>query len=179
MKSPRSILQSLILKNRGFTLVELIVVFSMVSILAGMGLVSFSSYSQKQIIVQAARDLGQTINLARNDAISFIRPSSCSSGSALQSYTVNFCYLGNPSCTSGFTNGYELRADCQPQYVYQKKLPTGVSFDGTIPNGTTLCQNVSFKTVNPQVTGVPCSINLKYFNRILLITINSGGYVSF
>jgi prepilin-type N-terminal cleavage/methylation domain-containing protein len=56
-----------ILSNKkGFTLIELIVVFTVMAILATIGTVSLVSYSRTQTLNQATSDLVQTLNTAKS-----------------------------------------------------------------------------------------------------------------
>ena len=53
-------------RQNGFTLIELIVVFTVIAILSTIGTVSFVSYSRTQTLNQATSDLVQTLNLAKS-----------------------------------------------------------------------------------------------------------------
>ena len=53
-------------RQNGFTLIELIVVFTVIAILSTIGTVSFVSYSRTQNLNQAAIDLVQNLNLAKS-----------------------------------------------------------------------------------------------------------------
>jgi prepilin-type N-terminal cleavage/methylation domain-containing protein len=57
--------RNLFYKN-GFTLIELIVVFTVIAILSTIGTVSFVSYSRQQSLSQATNDLVQTLNTAKS-----------------------------------------------------------------------------------------------------------------
>lgn len=52
--------------QKGFTLIELIVVFTVMAILSTIGVVSFVSYSRTQALNQTASDLVQTLNTAKS-----------------------------------------------------------------------------------------------------------------
>src|ERR1035437_8596669 len=53
-------------RQGGFTLIELIVVFTVIAILSTIGTASFVSYSHTQALNQAASDLVQNLNLAKS-----------------------------------------------------------------------------------------------------------------
>ena len=52
--------------KRGFTLIELVVVFTVIAILSTIGTVSLVSYSQTQALNQVTSDLVQTLNIAKS-----------------------------------------------------------------------------------------------------------------
>src|ERR1035437_7326877 len=52
--------------QQGFTLIELIVVFTVIAILSTIGTVSLVSYSRTQTLNQATSDLVQTLNTAKS-----------------------------------------------------------------------------------------------------------------
>ncbi len=167
--------------KKGFTLIELLVTFSILSVLASIGFLSFVTYSRKQIIQQSASDLKQAIDIARNNSLSVVKPAGCPANSELSSYIVSICVGGNPTCNVGGTiytgnNYYETRANCQPTQVVslQKKLPQNASFGGSSP-----CQNITFASVRPQTTGVPCAVNITLNGQTLTVSVDSQGYVSF
>ena len=160
----------------GFTILELLVAFSLIAVVTGVGFVSFVSYSRKQILVQAASDLKQAVDLARFNALSNVKPAACGSTDQLLSYTVNFCINNNPSCDPGLNGiGYQIHASCgaQKPLVLSKKLPQNVTF--TVA-GATLCQNVVFNSVNPVVSGGPCDVKISGYSNFITFSIDSQGY---
>jgi len=52
--------------QKGFTLIELIVVFTVMAILSTVGTISFVSYSRVQTLTQTTNDLVQTLNTAKS-----------------------------------------------------------------------------------------------------------------
>jgi len=97
---------------KGFTLLELLVVFSVVSVLAGSGFASFVSYSKKQVLDQAAADIKTGIDTAKFNAISRVKPTvfPCSPSTPLNKYRIKICGSG-VSCSSA-SNLYEIDAAC-------------------------------------------------------------------
>ena len=63
--------------EKGFTLLELIVVFSIIAILSTIGLASFVNYSKAQILQGSANDIISTLNTAKSKAASQIKPNTC------------------------------------------------------------------------------------------------------
>lgn len=113
--------------SQGFTFIELIVVFTVTTIIGTIGIASLSSYNHSQQIATTALDLKTLIQHARSLAISQIKPSACptdlsnpSNNSSLLGYEVDFCAgnknnQGNPLTTpTGCqkTGDYEINAKC-------------------------------------------------------------------
>jgi prepilin-type N-terminal cleavage/methylation domain-containing protein len=110
-----------ILNPKGFTLIELIIVFSVLSILAVAGLASFVKYSRVQTISNDSQNIVSAINLAKSKTISQIKPLECSSdpgtNRVLEGYNVTFSAGGvydvNVLCSGGYSkqvnsNHYKL-----------------------------------------------------------------------
>lgn len=159
----------------GFTILELLVVFSLISIITGAGFVSLVSYSRKQVVTESVADIKQTIQLARFSALSSVKPEECQPNDQLLSYTVNFCISGNPSCLAEPGYDYQLYATCgtqPPIFIKSYKLPQNVTF-----LATSTCQNVTFKAINPGVTGVPCDLKIAGLEGNVTLLIDVQGYV--
>ncbi len=161
----------------GFTILELLVVFSLIAVVSGVGFISFVSYSRKQILVQAKSDVKQAVELARFNALSNVKPAACGSDS-LTSYTVKFCTNLNCLGISGTINGqsYIVRVSCGAQnpLVLSKTLPQNVTFlDG---DSSPRCQDVVFNSVNPVVSGGPCYLKISATSGYLTFSIDSQGY---
>ena len=118
--------------NRGFTLIELIVVFSVMAVLSVVGIASFASYSRSQVLQQATTDLVNTLNTAKVRAASQIKPSilQCNNG-ILESYKV---VINDPSA-----NKYTLYAVCSGSSVgaITTTLPLNVSFNSAVVKSIT------------------------------------------
>jgi len=168
-------------ERSGFTLIELLVTFTLISIVTGIGFVSFASYGSKQVVVQAAQDLKTSLDLARFDAVSSVKPTGCTSATELSSYIFQFCKNSSipSSCPVGID--YRIIANCglsQP-VVLSKSLPSGVTFTNTGYGGNGNCGNVTFTRLGSIASGGQCSIRLsKTVSNYADFTINSQGYVS-
>ena len=57
-------------KSEGFTLLELIVVFSIIAILSTIGVASYTSYARQQLLQGAVNDLSAVLNTAKSKASS-------------------------------------------------------------------------------------------------------------
>jgi len=74
------------MKQKGFTLVELLTVVSLMAIVGIISIAGFSSYNQSQAIQTSAENVVTMLNLARSRAQSQIKPVGCIG--TLQGYRV-------------------------------------------------------------------------------------------
>jgi type II secretory pathway pseudopilin PulG len=112
--------------SKGFTLTELIIIFSIISVISILGIAGFSSYNQVQTLESAASEFVNTLNLAKSRALSQIKEP-CSASQTLDGYNVQVLissnsYALNVECSGGSTN------------VYVKRLPKNISFDQSSKN---------------------------------------------
>lgn len=159
--------------QKGYTLVELIVVFSLVVIISGAGFASFSTYTQHQSVDQAAADVKLAFNKARFDALSQVKPASvCTDPDTLLGYKVIF-----PD-----DHTYSIVADCQassppPSPEDVKQLSSGLKFSDTYTN----CSGVEFYTLNNTVS-IPSgcdSFDIRLNDSVKkTLTVGSNGIVT-
>lgn len=102
--------------QRGFSLVELMIVLTIFGTLVGFGIPQFRRYSQTQMLRGSAENLVQTIHLQRSRAMS-----------TGQAVTLDF----DTSTPSGWT--------CRSQgYSNRTRLPNGIQFVSANPTSLTL-----------------------------------------
>ncbi|MCL5439270.1 MAG: prepilin-type N-terminal cleavage/methylation domain-containing protein [Patescibacteria group bacterium] len=139
-------------ENYGFTLIELIIVFSVIAILSIIGIAAFASYSRTQALNAGVLDVVTMLNLARSRASSQVKPKNCEVTSlSLNGY--EFTIVNNTT--------YRVSANCgvnQPFTVETKPLPKGVTFADS-----SLGSSVLFYVISGGV------------NHSLTITINESG----
>ena len=167
--------------NLGFTLIELLVTFSLISMVSGLGFVSLTNYIKRQSFVQAAQDVKQSINIAKFNALSGVKPNSasCTSANGLVSYMVTFCDFSSFYPCIDTTADYEIEALCGGSTVAisSKKLPQNITFSTTgLP---TPCSYLIFGSLNSTIQGGTCSIYINGNGSELTFTVDSSGYVSF
>ena len=163
-------------KTKGFTIIELLVVFTIIALTAGIGFVSLASYSRSQALTQAAANIKQSIDTARFNALSNVKTSSCIQ---LVSYSVRFCANSNPACAGALnTKGYEIVENCASQsfVISTKELPSNFFF-----TSSSTCENVTFNATtavaSTKSTSGSCLLFIKgYESSPMQITINSQGY---
>ena len=112
-------------QQKGFTLVELIVVFAIFFIVTGAGMVRFSQFSSQQLLDSSVKDVTAFLNITRSSAASQNMLGLCNQ--ALLRYSVRFIA----------PDTYRMWAYCNStNYNLNKtqKLPKGITFDtGTSP----------------------------------------------
>ncbi|MDE2026621.1 MAG: prepilin-type N-terminal cleavage/methylation domain-containing protein [Patescibacteria group bacterium] len=121
----------------GFTLIELIVVFSIIAILSTAGLAAFVIYSRKQTVNTTVQEIKTAIFNARSRASSQV--SNCLAGQQFMGYLIVFCPKpgGGDTCTSCLSSSpsYQIDIRC--------KLPSGVNSDTPVGIYKPLPQNLT------------------------------------
>lgn len=161
--------------SSGFSLIELLVTFTLITIISGIGFASFVSYSRRQIVNQAAGDIKQTVDLARFNALSSVKPSLCSTTDQLSSYKVNFCL--NALCQTANVD-YEMVVFCGAESVVRSgKFPQNVTVANVV--GSNSCATIAFNILTSITEGVPCEIYVEGYGNQLKVSIDSIGNASY
>ncbi len=156
-----------LIKSEGFTLLELIIVFSVISILSTIGIVSFVNYSRAQSLQTAAASLASTLNLAKSSASSQVKPNQCSN-EALSGYRVDIL-----SDTT-----YSLSAVCLGTYLIQTiTLPDNGNIKFNLASGQTTTTFVFFPVITSGVQGGG-NIVLTGHDQTKTITVNPQGIIT-
>lgn len=95
--------------KKGFTIIELLIVISIMGIMGGVGFAAYSTFNGVQTLEQAALNMKSGIDEAKFSAISRVKPSACT-GRVLDGYQAVICAGGN-QCTNS-ANLYEVKAVC-------------------------------------------------------------------
>jgi|GEM_PF-5087512 len=123
MKIPRNKFQVPIWK--GFTLIELVIVFSVIAIISSGGILAFVNYSRSQILQQAVSDMSSVFTSARSKAQSQLAPSKCNS--SLTGYDIKF--EKNVDDPNNPYIMYTLEAQCGGAVAVDSKIiPKGIQF---------------------------------------------------
>ncbi|MEK7450905.1 MAG: prepilin-type N-terminal cleavage/methylation domain-containing protein [Patescibacteria group bacterium] len=163
------------MKNYGFTLIELVVAFSVIALLSTVGIASFVNYSRSQALTVSAKDLVNTLNLAKSRSLSQVLPSQCS-GQSLVGYEVRLC-ISTQSCASGIN--YELNVVCSGSIysaIETKNLPVNINFDTVKTTTTSFIFPVL--TGGVKMNGGDGTIVLSgYYGQEKIITVSNSGII--
>ncbi len=160
------------MKN-GLTLMELLLVFSIIAILSVFGTAAFINYNQSQKVSNASLEVVNILNLAKSRAASQVKPSSCTG--VLSGYKVGLCKLDPNVCLSSEINyDYALYAVCGNEVISpaieKKKLPEGITFD------TSSATSFSFKVLSGGVNQAGVT-KINGFGQGKCVTINDIGSI--
>lgn len=114
-------LSTILKSQQGYSLIELLVVFSLLALISGIGFAGFSEYSYRQVVDQASSDVQAAFEKAKENAISQVKPEICGNTNPLYGYKVNLDVDGS----------YEIVADCGDLVTpspEQMQLPQNVTF---------------------------------------------------
>jgi type II secretory pathway pseudopilin PulG len=159
------ILKASFFKSSGFTLLELVVVFSVIIILSTIGIAAFSTYAKIQSVQQSALQLYSTLGLAKSRASSQVKPAQCT-GQTLNGYKV---------IVTTSTNSYELDVVCSgfSYKIIGYVLSPGITFDLTRTTSTSFY----FPIISSGVQGAGTLV-LTGYSQSKTITVNSVGNVA-
>jgi Tfp pilus assembly protein FimT len=117
----------------GFTLIELVVAFSLLVSASVFGMIGFRQYSDSQKIQNAALDVALMLQKARSRAQSQLKPSGIAAcqTNTLDGYEVRICGVPTSKCNGG--GRYELQVICGSNngLIEAKQLPATVTFDNS------------------------------------------------
>ena len=148
-------------KSSGFTLIELIVVFSVISILSTLGVAAFVDYSRTQALQTSTNDFVNTLNLAKGRALSQVKPSECTQ-EALSGYRVEILDKST----------YKLSVVCTNTYkVSQFSLPTNITF-----NMVKITTPIFFPIISSGVAGYG-NTEMTAYGKSRCVTVSSGGII--
>jgi len=164
-------------QESGFTIIELIVVFSIIAILSVIGVAAFVNYSRIQILEAAASDLSSTLLVAKSRAISQVKPSSqipqCDNSAILNGYRVILCPTSSSDVLCTANNSYVLAVRCSnvDYRIKSSVLPKNVVFS---PSPTSL--SFYFPVISSGVKGAgTITLTLTTDNNIRTITVDPIG----
>lgn len=158
------------MSNLGFTLIEILVVFSIIAILSGIGVASFSAYSRSQQLAQSGNNIKLLVSQARFSSLSGVKTNQDQSGNSVS--CGNETLVGYAISVVG-NNQLELRMECaniSSQVVRTLKLPSGYSFD----NSST-CTQFRFDSLSATAGGVPCTLVVGGYGQSKTVTVDIAG----
>jgi len=110
------------MKQKGFTLIELMIVISITALLGVLAMAGYSNYNKSQVLQTSVNDVVSMLNLAKSRAQSQIKPPQCTD--VLNGYRVKI---------SEASSEYALYVSCGANDDHKiveedKSLPLGLSF---------------------------------------------------
>lgn len=169
--------------SKGFTIIELLVVFSVISIIAGVGFATFSSYSDSQSLTDSIRKLQTLVEDGKNSALSGVIPKLTASGDVINcggsvsEYRVGICETAINCNSSGVD--YELVLVCGVNEEYVLKtgnFPSDVSYG---QSSVSSCRSISFRSLTGEVVldpaGNTCEVEIGNGNSTRNFTVDASG----
>lgn len=149
------------IKKKGFTLIELTIIFSVIAILSVIGLSISIDYNRTQIINSAYEELRTTLFTAKSRALSQNKPDAGCSGS-LVSFEV----------VTTTSTQYDLQVVCSASSYIMKtvNLPAGLSF-----SPFTSGYKISFPVLVGGSSGG--TITISGYNKTKTISVDSSGNI--
>ncbi|MDP3988397.1 MAG: prepilin-type N-terminal cleavage/methylation domain-containing protein [Candidatus Levybacteria bacterium] len=184
--------QELRIRNKnGFTLIEILIAFSVIAILSTVGLASFVNYSRSQSLNTSAFDVSTMLNKAKSRSqsqmIQNTNNQSMCPNSSFTGYEVLICLPGSNWCKNekdlegNYKYDYEMDIICDGDIntypsnpLEGKKLPTNITFD-TDP-GYTTSTSYLFKSVVGGVAGAG-KVRLLGYNMIKDVVVDGMGNI--
>lgn len=164
-----SLISHLSSPQKGFTLIELMIVLSVTAVLGTLGIAGFTSFNQTQILQTSANEVVTMLNLAKSRALSQVKlGSSCSAPSQiLEGYNVDISITNN---------SYTLSSRCfeATNNLDTKTLPQNVTFE----TPDTFPTSFFFPVLSGGAQKTPGKIVITGFGRNKTIIVNSLGGVS-
>lgn len=173
-------------RESGFTLIELIVAFSIVAILSVVGIASFVSYSRVQAVDTEAEQVIAALNLAKAKAQAQVKPEGCSTSTdPSRHYTLK----GYRFFVNNTNETFRVRALCVPpggsvaqefditlegsSQVYHQ-VPSPIDIDAS-------AQNIDFNVISGNVsTSATITLTGNWTGQnpiVKTITIQSNGNI--
>lgn len=124
--------------QRGFTLIELIIAFTVLAILSVVGVASFVDYSRSQTLLSDRQKLITVLNTAKANASSQLKNA--------------YCPNNDIPALNQTLNGYSVTIDSATQYTLNIKcITTGTPPQQSEPSQTIykLSNNITFDLTNP------------------------------
>ena len=145
---------------RGFTIIEIIVVFAVIAVLSTIGVASFVNYNRIQTLQTAAADFTSTLNLAKSRSLSQVKPAECAS-QVLDGYRVNISLSSNSYTLETICSGFSYR-------IQSRNLPQNVTFQSSQPT------SFFFPVIAGGVSGAG-TVVLSSFGQTKSITVDEIG----
>jgi prepilin-type N-terminal cleavage/methylation domain-containing protein len=111
---------------KGFTLIELVIVFAIIAIVSTISSFSFSSYNQSRSVQTTVSEVEAMLQKAKSRSVSQVKPTACGTD-VLRSYQVSFV----------LPRTYQLSVLCgnATHMLEQQQLPVNITFTSDSVSG--------------------------------------------
>ncbi len=163
--------------QKGFTIIELLVVITLVGVVSGVGIFSLVNYGNTQTIEQAVSNIKGIFEEAKFNAISSVRISMDDDGQALNCAGDLTSYRVDIIPSSEIPDRFVLFMECEGGFdqVRTYALPNNVDL-----GVETTCDEITYESVDlvaSELNGLPCYIEVVGFGQEKLIEIDELGNV--
>ncbi len=164
--------------NGGFTLIEILVVFTVVAILAGIGIASFVSYSRSEQLNQSASNIRLLVNEAKFNALSVVKNTTNESGTSVSCGTASLVSYNVSVTLPDMITLTQVCDEVSPpdRRIKTIVLPDGITIVSALPADD--CSTVSFGSLSSMASGVPCDIKLSGYGSTKTVSIDASGNAS-
>lgn len=147
---------------KGFTIIEILVVFTFIAVLTVLGIAAYSTYTSTQQVQSGASDIATMLSTAKNNSLSQVIPSGCGVN-PVTGYQVDITVGGGQ---------FVLSAVCGSLLkITSRTLPPNVTFaSGSTPT-----------ILFPISTGMPSSgstITVTGYGKTKVISVSQTGAIS-
>ena len=168
--------------NRAFTLIELMIVITIISIISLATYMPYAHHQKKTLIKQAAREITQSLSEARNLAINWLSTASWTN------LNVGVYFMSWATQIDYYTSTGTLNILSLPLTVYKtKKLPLGMQVDSI--NWSSQAELIHFSAITwswyissaPFTNDIEIDISYKWADSAILqrkITYYTKSYIS-
>lgn len=142
----------LLYRQKGFTLIELIVAVTIMAMLSTFGIASFINYSRSQALNSATQDFVTALQSAKAATLSQVKPTSCATTGVFEGYQVTLS-------TSGGTSSYTSGPVCGGIYDTTSSKTTTLPANGNVSFSNITSLVITFKPITGVVRFNPSSAN--------------------
>lgn len=151
-------------RQYGFTMIELLVVITIITLLVGGGIAAFIEFNDRQVLQAAAKDVQSIFRTAQKRARSGAKPEGCDQ---LDGFTVR---------GQAGSNSYQLIAQCTVAAQSTEIITQSYTFDPNVSFETNL--DVEFQALHGGVVGAGTVIVSTTGGKSYQFLVDSGGAVT-